>query len=92
MTSPYAENDSVVVRKRSLPETRARKRAGIYYAAFLGQRIMTDWLDTEEEAREAADEIEGSIRPCITCTRKFISEGAHNRMCGPCRNRSHNIY
>lgn len=25
-------------------------------------------------------------RPCITCKTPFQSEGAHNRMCGPCRN------
>lgn len=24
-------------------------------------------------------------RPCLTCGTEFMSEGAHNRMCDPCR-------
>ncbi len=27
-------------------------------------------------------------RKCMTCRTSFLSEGPHNRMCGPCRNRS----
>lgn len=26
-------------------------------------------------------------RACLTCKAEFISDGAHNRMCDPCRNR-----
>jgi|GEM_PF-1544328 len=28
---------------------------------------------------------EGKLIPCICCTRQFVSEGKHNRMCDPCR-------
>jgi transposase-like protein len=27
-------------------------------------------------------------RPCMTCTKPFVSEGPHNRLCGYCRQRA----
>lgn len=38
-------------------------------------------LRMERIAREAAR----CVRPCITCAKRFTSEGKHNRMCGDCR-------
>jgi hypothetical protein len=31
-------------------------------------------------------------RPCIRCQTKFMSEGAHNRMCDPCRKAASDIF
>ncbi|AUC54272.1 hypothetical protein CDO87_14280 [Sagittula sp. P11] len=38
--------------------------------------------------REAVKQETRKQRPCITCGTLFWSEGAHNRMCDPCRTRS----
>lgn len=38
--------------------------------------------------RRAADLSKGKMRPCITCRKDFLSEGAHHRMCGQCRHNS----
>ena len=39
-----------------------------------------------EDKREAFERSEGyRERPCITCRRDFLSQGAHNRMCPCCR-------
>ncbi|MFP4045035.1 MAG: hypothetical protein ACLFTP_10805 [Rhodosalinus sp.] len=35
----------------------------------------------ERQARERT-------RPCLTCGATFRSQGAHHRMCGPCRTRA----
>lgn len=31
-------------------------------------------------------------RACMCCGKPFLSEGAHNRLCGSCRNRSSSPY
>ncbi|MFN3973443.1 MAG: hypothetical protein ACK4L4_19165 [Gemmobacter sp.] len=35
--------------------------------------------------READDKVRRGPRPCLCCRREFVSEGAHNRLCGNCR-------
>ncbi|MDT8856462.1 hypothetical protein RNZ50_15820 [Paracoccaceae bacterium Fryx2] len=41
-----------------------------------------------DEAQRAADaKAKRGPRACLCCGRVFESEGIHNRMCGPCRNR-----
>jgi hypothetical protein len=32
------------------------------------------------------------LRPCITCRKAFLSEGAHNRMCKSCRASAREIF
>lgn len=38
--------------------------------------------------RQAMAEQRCKERACLTCGKHFQSEGAHNRMCGPCRHLS----
>lgn len=42
-----------------------------------------------DQAENAREEFERRAkikeRPCMTCGDLFMSEGAHNRMCDPCR-------
>jgi hypothetical protein len=33
---------------------------------------------------------ENNLRKCLTCGVNFLSEGPHNRMCSPCRNKASN--
>ena len=58
------------------------------YAVFRDGVQVTGKLDrsrAEERATKLAYQAKGSMRACITCRRQFQSEGAHNRMCDPCR-------
>ena len=41
------------------------------------------WLRAQQAALPASRREQ--TRPCITCGEEFTSQGAHNRMCDPCR-------
>jgi len=41
------------------------------------------WVSPHEAAGETSTE---SIRDCMCCQNSFMSEGAHNRLCGKCQN------
>lgn len=50
---------------------------------------------TRDRAEEICDELERSskhrVRPCMTCSTPFNSEGPHNRMCDHCRAKASNM-
>jgi hypothetical protein len=66
-----------------------RVGSGQGYAVFDGaERVSTTWWNWEiaEHRMERMLRKERLVtRDCITCRRPFRSEGAHNRMCNPCR-------
>jgi hypothetical protein len=43
------------------------------------------------DAKQAAYDLKRKriARPCMCCKRQFASEGIHNRLCDPCRAKSH---
>lgn len=43
---------------------------------------------SEPVARRRASRV---MRPCMCCRRPFQSEGAHNRLCDPCRRKGSDI-
>ena len=69
------------------------RRVGQSYAVFNGNGLrVSGFYHSEDRATTRLEKlVEGSagdVRPCITCRAKFKSQGAHNRMCDPCRKRS----
>lgn len=53
--------------------------------------VSSKWRADEQREKLERD-ARKKTRKCLTCGGKFLSEGAHNRMCNPCRQRSHEIY
>jgi recombinational DNA repair protein RecR len=52
------------------------------------ERVSSVWWDVqnaEDRMERMLREAARVTRPCITCGRAFKSDGAHNRMCNPCR-------
>lgn len=43
------------------------------------------------EPRTRTKRSRGTVRPCLCCRRPFLSEGAHNRLCDPCRRKGSDI-
>ena len=43
------------------------------------------WLDANRDQVLAGKQMRS--RDCLCCGKRFMSEGNHNRMCGPCRHR-----
>jgi len=48
------------------------------------------WADEQRDQMEC--DARKKERNCMTCGGQFLSEGPHNRMCNPCRQRSQEIY
>ena len=63
---------------------RARRRIHILQGEYAGR--ATDWTKRPGKTEsKPGSETPGTMRACITCGTKFLSEGAHNRMCASCR-------
>ncbi|MGZ9811253.1 hypothetical protein ACXN5S_12395 [Pseudoroseicyclus sp. H15] len=65
------------------------KTFGPGWAVYRGaERVTSSYLHFDR-AVAAAERLEkkseATERPCITCSRPFLSEGPGNRMCNPCR-------
>lgn len=53
--------------------------------AASGEEAMLDDMMVEEEDRAKPTADVAAERSCMTCSRPFVSEGWHNRMCPRCR-------
>jgi hypothetical protein len=62
-----------------------------WYVTRNGQIFGTP-LSRQESVRRRADRLNAEarilVRSCLSCGTDFKSEGAHNRMCNPCRAKS----
>lgn len=61
------------------------KRVSCFHHAY--ERAF-DACENQQAAYDAAKK--RCARPCLCCGQTFQSEGIHNRMCNPCRNRASN--
>jgi hypothetical protein len=63
--------------------------SGDAFAVVLDGRPIGRVYWKEERAWAAADRYakaaRSRIRRCLCCTKAFVSEGPHNRLCDPCR-------
>ena len=75
--------------RRELRMVSGRKTYG--YSVWLGKVRLcapTSKILAEEFMAKKVDEIfapASKIRPCISCSKEFESQGAHNRFCDECR-------
>jgi len=53
------------------------------------ERQITGWHGGKERAETRMEELQRQARlrqrPCLTCGKAFMSEGAHNRICPTCK-------
>lgn len=54
--------------------------AGVRVSSGHGEKLVAERLADKLAARD-----QRQPRPCMTCGTSFMSDGAHNRMCNPCR-------
>jgi hypothetical protein len=78
-------------RARRYDALHAGRRAGLSVAE-IARRLgvvaeeFRRWIARENENTERAKKAaKFQKRACLRCSKEFESEGAHNRMCGPCR-------
>lgn len=50
------------------------------------ERLFRSWAINYDKAQEREPPRPRTERACMRCRKAFMSEGAHNRMCDPCRN------
>lgn len=63
---------------------------GVAVSCFMkGQDQAQMCRDAKQAAHDRAKK--RMARPCMCCGRRFASEGIHNRLCDPCRAKSHEI-
>ena len=69
------------------------RRWGHGYAIFRDGARLTG-ARTKEDQERAMDRLmkPKRVRPCIRCGDEFRSEGAHHRMCQPCRAHASDIF
>lgn len=56
-----------------------------------GVQISEDYPHMEPALRRMDVMVKANksqLRRCMACQQEFMSEGIHNRMCGPCRNKT----
>lgn len=70
------------VEQESPKKQEPRKKIPKATQAMLGFRLVTPSREYRKSPRVMQS---FTKRPCITCGSEFKSEGAHNRMCPPCR-------
>lgn len=78
---------SVNIRSRRFAASKSRAE-GTYWGVFIGANMQGRWCAKRKTAEELAEKINTARRPCLCCGSVFLSEGAHNRMCDPCRRRA----
>lgn len=61
----------------------SRRRCGGLYPSRDTAQTRCDSLNAELDRRRKR-----GPRACMCCGQTFVSEGIHNRLCGPCRQRS----
>lgn len=63
--------------------------SGEAFAVVQDGRVVSRTYRIPERAWAAADRLERAarrrIRACLCCDKAFMSDGPHNRLCGPCR-------
>ncbi|PWE29994.1 hypothetical protein DDZ14_16265 [Maritimibacter sp. 55A14] len=64
-----------------------RKADGARVSGEYSQFSLADAARLRIE-RESTRRAKSRARDCMTCGTTFMSEGAHNRMCDPCRTRA----
>jgi hypothetical protein len=75
-----------------------RKQAGWVVINDDGSGLVAGPFVTRAAADEAREEAYAArrsgvrVRPCMCCETPFPSEGAHNRLCDPCRKRGAEPY
>jgi hypothetical protein len=64
-------------------------------AIFDGDRQVPGSQCPREVAERSLERVQrrraSRVRPCLCCGSPFVSEGAHNRLCGGCRLRSEGL-
>ncbi|SDY54746.1 hypothetical protein SAMN05444340_11064 [Citreimonas salinaria] len=67
-------------------------KAGQYWAVFRGAHRVSPTYVRHEEAEDRRQRLArraaSKMRPCISCSALFRSEGPHHRMCPGCRTKS----
>lgn len=74
--------------RTSKPDFDIKRSGGSYYVMRDGVEVAGPFHEyPKAEMRMASLERKAQHvkRPCITCRKSFLSEGAHNRMCSSCR-------
>ncbi len=73
-----------------LPKFEA-KRFGAAYAVFDQSGEKVSGVSSIEYSQKIAEQMgrdaARKVRKCLCCEEQFTSEGAHNRICFPCRGR-----
>lgn len=62
-------------------------QAEMAVAMGLQERTLHNWIHNNRKYYK--DKVPTSPKRCLCCRVAFESEGAHNRLCGPCRAGSH---